>query len=118
MSTTGCGQLCCHHQVEIKICYSPCTATILHITERNNRLHSFHYKLFEHTDRIENTASNSSYTVECEFVAAGKCLQSGCLATKDGTHKHTDSKTIIQISFYFLNKKSRLKMDHLFEAVN
>jgi hypothetical protein len=33
------------------------------------------------TDRVENTAFNSSSIVACVFVAVGKCLWSHCLAT-------------------------------------
>jgi hypothetical protein len=43
----------------------------------------FHYifSIRYRTDRIENTATNSSSIVACVFVAAGMCLLSSCLAT-------------------------------------
>jgi hypothetical protein len=43
------------------------------------------------TDRIEDTASNSSSIVACVFVATGTCLPSRCLTTLGG---YTDSKVI------------------------
>jgi hypothetical protein len=85
-----------------KVSVSPRTRLVFIIQQevlgRNNRLLSVHYifSIWYDTDRIENTASNSSSVVACVFVVAGTCLPSRSRKTgfSGGGGRQIDSRVI------------------------